>query len=328
MSPPPGRRARSPPRRPAWASRAWTRTPARTRRPGPPGPRISTSLSYALPSLVSFISSCLFLLVVVHNLVVGVDHVVLLLGRGLRWAGSGRRLGAGSSGAALRGVERRAGRGVCLLQLIQRPGDLVRVARTEGLLRPLHRLVEACLERCVELLDPLFGVLLHLVHHRVEPVTALDLLTAPLVFRGVGLRILDHLVDVFVTQPRGRLDPDLLLLARRLSLAETCRMPFASMSNVTSICGTPRGAGGIPVSWNLPMVRLSTAIWRSPWSTWISTVVCVSSAVEKISDFLVGIVVFRGMSTVVTPPSVSMPSDSGVTSSSSTSFTSPASTPP
>ncbi len=39
-------------------------------------------------------------------------------------------------------------------------------------------------------------------------------------------------------------------------------------------------------------------------------------------------VVLRGMSTVNTPPSVSMPSDSGVTSSSSTSFTSPDSTPP
>ena len=76
------------------------------------------------------------------------------------------------------------------------------------------------------------------------------------------------------------------------------------------------------------MVRLSRAIWRSPWSTWISTVVWLSSAVENVSDFLVGIVVLRGMSTVVTPPSVSMPSDSGVTSSSSTSFTSPASTPP
>src|ERR1700721_1396188 len=32
-------------------------------------------------------------------------------------------------------------------------------------------------------------------------------------------------------------------------------MPFASMSNVTSICGTPRGAGGIPTSWNFPSVR-------------------------------------------------------------------------
>ena len=101
-----------------------------------------------------------------------------------------------------------------------------------------------------------------------------------------------------------------------------------SMSKVTSTCGIPRGAGGIPVSWNLPMVRLSCAIWRSPWSTWISTVVWLSSAVLKTSDFLVGMVVLRGMSTVVTPPSVSMPSESGVTSSRSTSFTSPPSTPP
>jgi len=39
-------------------------------------------------------------------------------------------------------------------------------------------------------------------------------------------------------------------------------------------------------------------------------------------------VVFRSMSAVMTPPSVSTPSESGVTSSSRTSFTSPCSTPP
>ncbi len=39
-------------------------------------------------------------------------------------------------------------------------------------------------------------------------------------------------------------------------------------------------------SWNRPMVRLSTAIWRSPWSTWISTVVWLSSAVENTSALL------------------------------------------
>jgi hypothetical protein len=43
---------------------------------------------------------------------------------------------------------------------------------------------------------------------------------------------------------------------------------------------------------------------------------------------LVGIVVFFWISLVITPPRVSMPSDSGVTSSSSTSLTSPCSTPP
>ena len=31
-----------------------------------------------------------------------------------------------------------------------------------------------------------------------------------------------------------------------LSLADTLTMPLASISNVTSTCGTPRGAGGIP----------------------------------------------------------------------------------
>ena len=34
-------------------------------------------------------------------------------------------------------------------------------------------------------------------------------------------------------------------------------MPLASMSNVTSICGMPRGAAGIPVSWKRPSVLLS-----------------------------------------------------------------------
>ncbi len=53
-----------------------------------------------------------------------------------------------------------------------------------------------------------------------------------------------------------------LFVAR--SFAETFKMPLASMSNVTSTCGIPRGAGGIPIRWNLPSVRLSGAILRSP----------------------------------------------------------------
>ena len=65
------------------------------------------------------------------------------------------------------------------------------------------------------------------------------------------------------------------------SLADTLRMPLASMSKVTSICGTPRGAGGMPSRWNLPSVRLSRAMGRSPWSTWTSTDVWLSAAVEN-----------------------------------------------
>ena len=52
-----------------------------------------------------------------------------------------------------------------------------------------------------------------------------------------------------------------------LSFAVTFRTPFASMSKVTSICGIPRGAGGIPPSLNLPSVRFCPAIGRSPCST-------------------------------------------------------------
>ena len=52
-----------------------------------------------------------------------------------------------------------------------------------------------------------------------------------------------------------------------LSLAVTLTMPLASMSNVTSICGTPRGAGGMPTRSNWPSTLLSAAISRSPWKT-------------------------------------------------------------
>jgi hypothetical protein len=37
-----------------------------------------------------------------------------------------------------------------------------------------------------------------------------------------------------------------------LSLALTVRIEFSSISNVTSIYGTPFGAGGIPLISNLP----------------------------------------------------------------------------
>ena len=111
------------------------------------------------------------------------------------------------------------------------------------------------------------------------------------------------------------------------SLAETCTMPLASMSKVTSICGMPRGAGGRPVSSNVPSFLLYAAISRSPWYTWISTDGWLSSAVVKISERLVGIVVFRSISLVMIPPLVSMPRLNGVTSSSRTSLTSPLSTP-
>ena len=105
-------------------------------------------------------------------------------------------------------------------------------------------------------------------------------------------------------------------------------MPLASISKVTSTCGTPRGDGGMPSRMNLPSVLLSKAISRSPCRTWISTDGWLSEAVEKTCVLLVGTVVFFSIKRVITPPSVSMPKESGVTSKSKTSFTSPCKIPP
>ncbi|CAH7685102.1 hypothetical protein BY996DRAFT_4544354, partial [Phakopsora pachyrhizi] len=49
-----------------------------------------------------------------------------------------------------------------------------------------------------------------------------------------------------------------------LSAAETLRIPLMSTSNVTSICGTPQGAGGIPHSSNFPRRFLSFVCTCSP----------------------------------------------------------------
>lgn len=49
-----------------------------------------------------------------------------------------------------------------------------------------------------------------------------------------------------------------------LSLADTWTIPLASISNVTSIYGTPLGAGGIPDKSNYPNNLLSAAISLSP----------------------------------------------------------------
>ncbi len=99
------------------------------------------------------------------------------------------------------------------------------------------------------------------------------------------------------------------------------------MSNVTSICGMPRGAGGMSVRLNWPSDLLPEARSRSPCSTWMVTAFWLSSAVENTCCALVGTVVFFWISLVITPPRVSMPSERGVTSNKRTSLTSPFSTP-
>ena len=116
----------------------------------------------------------------------------------------------------------------------------------------------------------------------------------------------------------------LAALPVRSSRACTCRIPLASMRNVTSIFGMPAGIGSTPARSKRASERLSWASSRSPCSTCMSMVVCPSTEVVKYSLARVGIVVLRGISTLTMPPSVSIPSDSGVTSSSSMSVMPPA----
>src|SRR5918993_410096 len=89
----------------------------------------------------------------------------------------------------------------------------------------------------------------------------------------------------------GRAEPPVMVIDCSLpvprSLAWTWTMPFASMSNVTSICGRPRGAGGIPTRSNWPRSLLFAAISRSPWKTRMVTAFWLSWAVEKVWLFLV-----------------------------------------
>src|SRR4029434_8872488 len=56
------------------------------------------------------------------------------------------------------------------------------------------------------------------MHQTVGMVLGIDRLAALLVLGRVGLGVLDHLLDVGFRQAAGCLDPNLLLLARRLVL--------------------------------------------------------------------------------------------------------------
>ena len=71
----------------------------------------------------------------------------------------------------------------------------------------------------------------------------------------------------------------------------------------------------MPSKLNLPNKLLSLVICLYPSKTWIKTPGWLSAYFVNICDFFVGIVVFLGIKTVITPPAVSIPRDSGVTSS-------------
>ena len=118
------------------------------------------------------------------------------------------------------------------LLLVHRLAELHRSLRQRiGL--GLDRLGIVALQRFLQVADGVFdGAALGLLdlramlgqrllggmHQAVGMVLGVDRLAALLVLGGVGLGVLDHLLDVGFGQPAGRLDPDLLFLAGRLVL--------------------------------------------------------------------------------------------------------------
>ncbi len=74
--------------------------------------------------------------------------------------------------------------------------------------------------------------------------------------------------------------------------------------------------GGMPFRSKRARDLQSAASSRSPCTTWMATLVCPSTPVVKCSVAEAGIVELRWMMRATVPPSASMPSESGVTSSS------------
>ena len=103
-----------------------------------------------------------------------------------------------------------------------------------------------------------------------------------------------------------RLEEDVIVIDCSLpvprSLADTFTIPFASISKVTSIWGTPAGALFIPESLKFPISLLSLVNLRSPWNAFTSTDDWKLAAVVNIWLCLVGIVVFLSISLLAIPP--------------------------
>ena len=101
------------------------------------------------------------------------------------------------------------------------------------------------------------------------------------------------------------------------SRALTVSSPSASTVKVTRMRAAPAAIGGMPRSSKRARLRQSATKSRSPCTTCKASAVCPSLNVVKSCAMAVGMVVLRGTMRSTSPPMVSMPSDSGMTSSSS-----------
>ncbi|WVZ56476.1 hypothetical protein U9M48_006997 [Paspalum notatum var. saurae] len=112
------------------------------------------------------------------------------------------------------------------------------------------------------------GGLLHLGEHHGGDLLRRELLLLAVILHAdhrpvVAARAM-HLISSLPNRPLWLVIVMLFVCPVVLSLADTFRMPFVSMSKVTSIQGTPPGAGGMPVSQNSPSRLLSLVLALSP----------------------------------------------------------------
>ena len=147
------------------------------------------------------------------------------------------------------------------------------------------------------------------------------------IFRFMLACFLHHAVDITLVEVVDAVMVTFCSLPVALSLAVTLRMPLASIRR-----SLPPAAYRVE-PWNTVkaepskrhVVRRQGALALKHMDIHRSLVVSSSRIVSVLRT---GMVVLRSIILVITPPSVSTPSESGVTSSSKMSLTSPPSTPP
>jgi hypothetical protein len=143
----------------------------------------------------------------------------------------------------------------------------------------------------------------------------------------VRLGVAHHLLHLVVGQARAALDLDLLLVAGAHVLGrhvdDAVGVDVERDLDLGHAAGRRRDADQLELAERLVVGgHLALALQHVDLDRRLPVL-----AVEKISAFAWGWWCCGSISLVITPPLVSMPSDSGVTSSSSTSLTSPFSTP-
>ncbi len=249
----------------------------------------------------------------------------------LRWChrpgglgGSGLRSGV----RALRGVHDLGQLVARLLHLLGRGLDGVHVGALERLLRLGDGLLSGGLHVGRSLVAHFLERLLGGVHQRVGVVANLDLFLALGVFLGMGLGVLHHALDLVVVQRGGAGDGDLLLLAGaqvlRRHVHDAVGVDVESDLDLRHTTARSRDAGELELAQRLVVGgHLALALQHVHLDR---RLVVGRGGVDL--GLAGGMVVLRSIIFVMTPPIVSTPSDSGVTSSSRMPSTSPASTPP